>query len=184
MNDRVPGAPGQYKAIITPAEQQKMQAGEPFVITMTRDDHPITEGTPYSKAAVLPDDLAAALCPDIPDPTPADALRALQQHTASGSNPHTVTAAQVGAVNKNGDTMTGSLNINGSWKGVGFGENAAILNAGTRLTFDQRPQNSTGSYERYRLPTPTERTADAWYDIITAKSARVLWKNASPAICG
>ena len=85
-----------------------------------------------------------------------------------------------GAVNKNGDTMTNSLKINGSWKGILFGDNAAILNAGTRLTIDQRPQNSTGSYERYTLPTPMERTADAWYNIVTTKAARVLWTNASP----
>lgn len=79
-------------------------------------------------------------------------------------------AEDVGAVSKTGDTMTGSLQINGSWKGVSFDENAAILNAGTRLTFDQRPQNSTGSCERYVLPTPTERTEDVWYNILTSKN--------------
>ena len=79
------------------------------------------------------------------------------------------TAEDVGAVAKTGDTMTDSLKFNGSWKGVEFGENAAILNAGTRLTFDQRPQNSTGRYERYTLPTPTERTEDVWYAILTTK---------------
>lgn len=77
MTDRVPGAPGQYKAVITEAELQKMQAGEEFTIKMTRDDQPTTEGTPYSKAAVLPDELAQKLCPDIADPTPADAFAAL-----------------------------------------------------------------------------------------------------------
>ena len=55
MTDRVPGAPGQYKGVIGAAELLKMQAGSPFTITMTRDDQPITVGTPYSKAAVLPD---------------------------------------------------------------------------------------------------------------------------------
>ena len=34
-------------------------------------------GTPYSKSAVLPDDLAAEVCPDVDNPTPADALRTL-----------------------------------------------------------------------------------------------------------
>lgn len=82
MKDRVPGAPGQYKAVISEAELQKMQAGEQFVITMTRDDQPIVEGTPYSKAAVLPDDVAKLICPDIEDPAPADALLALQQGKA------------------------------------------------------------------------------------------------------
>ena len=77
MKDRVPGAPGQYKAVVTEAELQKMQTGEQFTITMTRDDQPIVEGTPYSKAAVLPDSLAALLCPSIADPSPADAFQAL-----------------------------------------------------------------------------------------------------------
>lgn len=77
MTDRVPGAPGQYKAVVAEAELQKMQAGESFIITMTRDDQPITEGTPYSKATVLPDELAQLLCPNKEDPTPAEALAAL-----------------------------------------------------------------------------------------------------------
>lgn len=77
MTDRVPGAPGQYKAVVASLEVQKLQSGEEFTITMTRDDQPITEGTPYSKAAVLPDALAQKLCPGVEDPTPADALFAL-----------------------------------------------------------------------------------------------------------
>lgn len=85
MQDRQPGAPGQYKAVIDAAELQKMQAGEQFVITMTRDDQPLVEGTPYNKAAVLPDDLAAIICPGVLDPTPADAFRgvAAQKKTVS-----------------------------------------------------------------------------------------------------
>lgn len=81
MTDRVPGAPGQYKAVITESELQKMQTGEQFTITMTRDDQPITEGTPYSKATVLPDELAKKLCPDIEDPSPADAFRELNNRS-------------------------------------------------------------------------------------------------------
>ena len=77
MKDRVAGAPGQYKATITESDLQKMQAGEQFVITMARDDQPIVEGTPYSKAAVLPDDVAEMICPGIEDPTPAEAFRHL-----------------------------------------------------------------------------------------------------------
>ena len=77
MQDRQPGAPGQYKAILSAAEFQKMQAGERFTITMVRDDQPVVEGTPYSKAAVLPDNLAAIICPHVLNPSPADALRAL-----------------------------------------------------------------------------------------------------------
>ena len=75
MQDRQPGAPGQYKAMIAAAELQKMQAGEQFVITMIRDDQPIVEGTPYNKASVLPDELAELICPGVLDPTPADAFR-------------------------------------------------------------------------------------------------------------
>lgn len=84
MKDRQSGAPGQYKAVITAAELQKMQTGEAFVITMTRDDQPLVEGTPYNKASVLPDDLAEQICPDILDPTPADAFRALQENKRPG----------------------------------------------------------------------------------------------------
>ena len=87
MQDRQPGAPGQYKATLTPAEFQKMQAGEQFSITMVRDDQPIVEGTPYSKAAVLPDDLAEVICPDVLNPTPADALAALMPR--NGKSPMT-----------------------------------------------------------------------------------------------
>jgi hypothetical protein len=94
MQDRQPGKPGQYKAMLTAAEFQKMQAGQQFTITMLRDDQPIVEGTPYSKAAVLPDDLAKIVCPNIANPTPADALRG---HAINYENPHKVTAAQSGA---------------------------------------------------------------------------------------
>lgn len=84
MTDRVPGAPGQYKAVIAVPELQKMQEGTEFTITITRDDQPITVGTPYSKAAVLPDELAERICPEVVDPTPADALRGLMDAVASG----------------------------------------------------------------------------------------------------
>ncbi len=77
MTDRKPGAPGKCKAVVTADEFTKLQRAEPFSITLTRDDAPIAEGTPYSKAAVLPDSLAAQLCPNVADPTPADALRSL-----------------------------------------------------------------------------------------------------------
>lgn len=82
MRDRQPGAPGQYKAIITAAELQKLQSNEQFIITLTRDDQPLVEGTPYNKASVLPDELAALICPDVLDPTPADALRGILNKAA------------------------------------------------------------------------------------------------------
>ncbi len=83
MHDRIPGAPGQYKAVIAAEQLLKMQSGEQFVITMTRDDHPSMEGTPYNKASVLPDDVALLICPSIADPTPADAFRALAKGKTS-----------------------------------------------------------------------------------------------------
>ena len=82
MTDRIPGAPGRCKAVVTGQELQKMQAGEEFAITLRRDDQPIREGTPYSKAAVLPDAVAAALCPGVDDPTPGDAFAVLQSQKA------------------------------------------------------------------------------------------------------
>lgn len=85
MTDRIPGAPGRCKAVVTGGELQKMQAGEEFAITLRRDDQPIREGTPYSKASVLPDALAASLCPDVQDPTPKDAFAALYRQNADTS---------------------------------------------------------------------------------------------------
>ncbi len=105
MTDRIPGAPGQYQAVITEAALQKMQAGEEFTITLTRDDRPVVEGTPYSKAAVLPDALAQSLCPDIADPTPADALAAL--HSKTAGLPETLAAL----LPKSGGVMTGNLDM-------------------------------------------------------------------------
>ena len=79
MTDRVPGAPGQYSAVIAKEQLQKLQEGDAFTITLTRDDRPVKEGTPYSKAAVLPDALAEKLCPGMADPAPKDALEALYE---------------------------------------------------------------------------------------------------------
>ena len=81
MKDRVPGAPGQYAATIAAGEFAKLEQGNPFSITLTRDDQPLVEGTPYSKATVLPDEVATILCPGIEDPTPADAFKALINRT-------------------------------------------------------------------------------------------------------
>jgi len=88
MKDRVPGAPGQYKAYVSAAERSKLQSGKEFRITLNRDDEPIVKGTPYSKEAVLPDALAKVLCPGVDDPTPADAFS--------------------GVLPKTGGTMTGT----------------------------------------------------------------------------
>ena len=76
MQDRIPGSPGQYKATIPADQLQALQTGEQFVMQLERNDNPLVEGTPYSKAAVLPDALAAQLCPEVEDPAPKDAFQA------------------------------------------------------------------------------------------------------------
>lgn len=75
MTDRVPSKPGQYSAVIDPDTAANVSTGAPFTITLTRDDQPVTEGTPYNKASVLPDELANILCPGVSDPTPAQAVQ-------------------------------------------------------------------------------------------------------------
>lgn len=77
MTDRRPGAPGQYKMTVDPSVAQRILTGEPVTVTLERDDQPIVDGTPYNKASVLPDDLAAKICPSVVDPSPADAFAGL-----------------------------------------------------------------------------------------------------------
>lgn len=82
MTDRQPGAPGQYTMTVDASIAQNILIGEPVTVTLTRDDQPIIEGTPYNKASVLPDDLASKICPDTDDPTPADAYSGLLGNSA------------------------------------------------------------------------------------------------------
>ena len=118
MKDRISGSPGRYRAIVETSDLQNMKDGYPFNITLSRDDDPIEDGTPYCKDTILPDDVADALCPGMTNPNPADALRsvasaidalrtssggggnadALQQHISNKENPHGVTAKQIKAV--------------------------------------------------------------------------------------
>ena len=123
MKDRIARAPGRYSAIVPTEELEKLESGNAFEITLVRDDDPEEIGTPYNKASVLPDDLAERLCPDIEDPTPADAFRRLNEecigalaeaqqamgvandtaaefleHRDNTNNPHGMTAEQIGAV--------------------------------------------------------------------------------------
>lgn len=79
MKDRIPRKPGRYNAQVPAEDLAKLQSGNPFTITLTRNDDPEETGTPYSKATVLPDSLASAICPGVIDPTPADAFRGLNQ---------------------------------------------------------------------------------------------------------
>lgn len=83
MTDRKPTAPGQYQMTVSADEAQKLLIGEAVTVTLVRDDQPEVEGTPYNKASVLPDELAAKICPSITDPTPADAYSALHGSTVS-----------------------------------------------------------------------------------------------------
>ena len=86
MTDRVPGAPGRCKAVVTGEELEKLQTGKEFAITLRRDDQPIKPGTPYSKAAVLPDNVAKELCPEINDPTPGQAFEELNKRTKENAS--------------------------------------------------------------------------------------------------
>lgn len=79
MTDRVPGSPGQYTMTVSASEAQKILTGEPVSVTLVRNDQPLVEGTPYNKQAVLPDDLAMRICPNVVDPTPADAMNGLSK---------------------------------------------------------------------------------------------------------
>lgn len=79
MTDRVPGAPGQYTMTVAAAEAQKILTGEAVTVTLVRDDQPLVEGTPYNKQSVLPDELATRICPNVTDPTPADAMNGLSK---------------------------------------------------------------------------------------------------------
>lgn len=105
MKDRIPGAPGQYSAVVPGGEYPKMQRGEPFAITLTRDDKPLVEGTPYSKAAVLPDLVAKRLCPGVEDPTPADAFESLSKGTIPTVSADPDTLLQVIANARPGTTI-------------------------------------------------------------------------------
>ena len=96
MTDRVPGAPGQYIMTVSASEAQKILTGESVRVTIVRDDQPLVEGTPYNKQSVLPDDLAARICPDVVDPTPADAMNGLSKRK------YPVTLLAEGWVNSSG----------------------------------------------------------------------------------
>lgn len=133
MTDRVPGAPGQYRATVSSEEFSKLQNGEAFTITMVRDDAPLTEGTPYSKAAVLPDSVANKICPDIQDPSPADAF--------------------AGLLPIRGGTMTGALTLEKQLE-LGSGGTGRDLSTIEPYSIIRAASNSA-----YLLSTPTANGA-------------------------
>lgn len=173
MHDRTPGAPGQYKAVITAAELQKLQGGEQFTITLVRDDQPIKEGTPYSKAAVLPDEVAALVCPGVDDPTPADAFNAIAEALA------TVNDNLGKKVSKAGDTMTGDLSIARSdgYPSVALNDASGKVTirlqsnpTSRRLVVSEFPTD-TSFREEYHFPVPSSGlTANKTYAVLTSKS--------------
>lgn len=94
----------------------------------------------------------------------------------TGATTATAALANLGAVAKAGDTMTGNLVISAgsNYKGIRIeGATGAssinFYNTGTRLTIDQYVNGSAGG-ERFLLPTPEARSSDEWYTILTSKS--------------
>lgn len=53
--------------------------GRQETATWAYADNPLVEGTPLSKATLMPDDLAAMICPGVTDPTPADGMDGLRR---------------------------------------------------------------------------------------------------------
>ncbi|MGE5552818.1 MAG: hypothetical protein ACM3XZ_02705 [Betaproteobacteria bacterium] len=75
---------------------------------------------------------------------PATTLAAAKAHADRTDNPHATTAAQVGAVNKAGDTMTGPLTL--------AGDPTAALHAATKQYVDgsiEHGSNANGEYIKY-----------------------------------
>lgn len=105
-----------------------------------------------------------------------------------------LSASDVGAVSKTGDTMTGALNVNGGIANVGDTWNAFTFRSATsgnpvrgslmisnnnRIHFNQQ-QTGASAAERYQLPAlESGLTGDKWYNFVTTKAAKVLWTNAS-----
>jgi hypothetical protein len=153
MRDRIPGAPGQYKAVIAENQLAAMQAGEQFVITLVRDDQPVVEGTPYNKESVLPEELAQALCPDIDDPTLADALAAL--------------------LPKSGGAMTGSMSMGGEairdvgWLGVGdLSVNGTLSCMSSRLNFINGTRIRAHNFEEDNIPFVLDKGGHCAYLVV------------------
>lgn len=105
MVDRKPT----YKNRITLTRQD----GSQETVTWAHADNPLVEGTPLSKATLMPDDVGALVCSGVPDPTPADAFRAL-----AGMLSVTVTLPVSGWTGSTAPyTQTISVSgMNGDWK--------------------------------------------------------------------
>ena len=64
--------------------------------------------------------------------TANEAHTAIAEHKEDKNNPHAVTCTQIGAVNKNGDTMTGTLTLNGMMLTEDVDYGATLPEAGTK----------------------------------------------------
>ena len=172
-------------------------------------------GTPYNTESILPDSVASKICPEISNPNPADAFAGLLPlrggtmtgAIAMGGNKITglgdpaadgdaapkkyvdnLSARDVGAVSKNGDTMTGALttpelNIASGdvWPGYRLYTEGNIALSG-EMHFSSQPDAGNFIYfdvwknskrETFALPTYTNgRTADSWYSILTTKDSK------------
>lgn len=92
--------------------------------------------------------------------------------------------ANIGAVKKSGDTMTGTLKVannlqiyGDAWRSIGFEtadgkDRASMMISNTNVIhFNVRETGATYA-DRYKLPNPTAgKTAESWYDILTTKNA-------------
>ena len=94
MTDRQPTNPGRIKII--------PEDGSPaFYRTVEMADNPVVEGTALNKANLLSDDTASAILPGTPDPTPDQALEAINTKATQAKS--TANAAMP----KAGGTFTG-----------------------------------------------------------------------------
>jgi hypothetical protein len=92
-------------------------------------------------------------------------------------------------VKKSGDTMTGTLYRQGGAGAIGLAigtaekpENVSIISVGDGTDLNRfafRQYGSNGKRENYNLPDTTTPSVNTNYNIVTSKSARTLWTNAS-----
>ena len=102
----------------------------------------------------------------------------------------TLSASDIGAVSKNGDTYTGILYRKGAAGAMGLAigteaipECISIISVGDGTEYNRfcfRQYGKNGKRENYNLPTTTEPAQNINYEIVTSRSAKVLWTNASP----
>ena len=93
----------------------------------------------------------------------------------TGATTAAAARANLGAVNKAGDTMTGNLIIDAGSnykgiliKGASNASTVRIYNTGGAFVFDQYANGSSGG-DRYLLPDIKAHDGDVWYRILTTK---------------